>query len=121
LTTELPPNYTGSRIHYYPNGRIREKHYLVNGYRTHTFGYNNNEFNSLYYTWVFEQDPKVIREYIYNAQENPIAQYVIDSESKITSKIIYDRTNYLSSIYLERMIPNKKLKLRKKIVINDQI
>ncbi len=101
--TEVGPNYTGDKMRHYRNGKIKEKHYYVNGFKTHTFGYYNNDFNSLHYTWKFTQlsgqtFPEV-REYIYNQQENPIAQFLI-SEGRITKKTIYDKTNYIKSFYL---------------------
>lgn len=104
-STEVPNDYTGSKIYYYPNGLIKEKHYYVSGYKTHVFGHYKNEFSSLHYTWVFEQKFSqafpTIREYVYNIQENPVAQYIIDN-SKIINKVIYDKTNYIKSVYLAK-------------------
>lgn len=105
---EVPKRYTGVIAHNYRNGRIKERYYYVNGDKTHTFGYYDNDFNSLYYTWQFEYNSKktfpTIREYIYNQQENPIAQFII-SNNKITNKTIYDKTNHIESIYLRNNLP----------------
>ena len=103
---EVPKEYTGIQMYYYPNGRIKEKHYYVNGYKTHTFGYYNTEFNSLHYTWVAEQKNSNIREYIYNLQENPVAQYIIANDV-IINKTIYDRSDYFNSIYLDKISASK--------------
>ena len=101
---EVDNNYTGTKIQHQTNGNIKEKHYYVSGSKTHTFGYYNNDFNSLHYSWTFEQSSNktfpTIREYIYNQQENPVAQYVI-IEGKIANKTIYDRTSNVDSIYLQ--------------------
>ena len=74
----------------------------MGGQKTNTFGYYNNEFNSLYYAWQFEQNSNqtfpVVREYIYNQYENPVAQFIIKN-GKIINKTIYDKTNYIESIY----------------------
>lgn len=102
-SSENGENFTGTRLFYLKNGKMKEKHYYISGTKTHTFGYYNNEFNSLHYTWSFEQKPNqaflTVREYIYNLQENPIAQFVID-QGKITTKKIYDKTDYIHSLYI---------------------
>jgi hypothetical protein len=102
---EMPANYTGTKMYYYKNGKIKEKHYYINGYKTHTFGHNNNDFNSMHYAWTFEMKPgqilPTVREYIYNQIENPVAQYVIVA-SKIVNKQIYDKTSQVESIYMQQ-------------------
>jgi len=109
-SVEIKNNYTGTKMQYYKNGKIKEKHYYVAGSKTHTFGYYNNDFNSLHYSWSFEQYPNqafpTIREYIYNQHENPVAQYVIN-DGKISNKTIYDRTAYVDSIYLPHQKENR--------------
>ena len=101
-STQVPYNYQGAILHYYKNGRMKYKYYYVNGKKTHTFGYYNNEFNSLHYTWQFENDLgysfPIVREYIYNEQENPIAQFII-SDGKIMKKNFYNKINHIESIY----------------------
>lgn len=97
---EIPAQLTGVRYHYYKNGRIKEKHYYVNGFKTYTFGYYDNDFNSLHYNWTYNQKDSNIREYIYNKNENPIAQYVIN-KFDIIDKVIYDKGHPNGSIYLQ--------------------
>lgn len=103
---EVIKGFNGVRYYYYRNGNIKEKHYYCDGFRTHTFGYYNNCYNALHYSWTFMQESNEafprIREYIYNQQENPVAQFVI-LQNKLIKKQIYDRTNYVKSIYLSKV------------------
>ncbi len=103
-SSEIDKDQNGTKIYYYKNAKIKEKIYYVLGSKTHIFGYYDNEFNSLHYTWTIQryvdQIFPTIREYIYNQQENPIAQYIIN-EGKITKKIIYDHSDNNDSIYLQ--------------------
>jgi len=102
---EAPSNFTGTRLYYYPNGRLKEKHYYVAGFKTHTYGYYNSEFNPMNFCWTFEsrtnQTFPIIREYLYNLNENPIAQYIIH-EGRITNKTVYLPNERSDSIYLQR-------------------
>jgi hypothetical protein len=96
-STEIPPNLTGSYITYYRNGRIRSKYYAIDGQKTHEFGYRDTCFNPLHYAWTFEAN--LIREYVYNLNENPIAQYIIVN-GQIRTQSIYHPGDKPQSIYL---------------------
>jgi len=106
LTQYVPTLYNGCKMWYYKNGHLREKHYIINGLKVFVLGFYDNLFNTLKYTWTFEMYPNeafpVIREYLYNEQENPLAQYVI-KEGRIVSKFVYDRTHSIESQFLNKL------------------
>jgi hypothetical protein len=102
---EVASDFTGSLAYYYDNGKLKEKHHYANGIKVTVFGYYDNSFNALNYSWQFDQQPNqtfpMIREYIYSIQENPIAQYLIH-EGKIVNQNIYNvKGGCTDSIYLK--------------------
>ena len=106
----VAPNTTGDVIRYYPSGKVRLKHYYINGCKTHTFGYRDDQYNSLQWTWTFyydkiqqSEDPQElihVREYLYDDKEKPLAQFVI-ADGKIVKSEIYDQTQLCESLYLK--------------------
>lgn len=99
----IPLTYTGSRLIYYKNGKIKDKYYYVNGLKMQAFGYYNNDFNSLQYSWTYNRTPgqiyPTIREYVYDKNEQPTAQYKIQNK-KIIDKCIYDKSGVADSLYI---------------------
>ncbi len=96
---------TGVIYQYYNNGKIKNKKYYVWGMLATTYGYYNNDLNSLHYTWIYTQHENqtfpTIREYVYNQVEVPMAQYIIN-ESRVVHQTIYAPPDqYPSSIYLQ--------------------
>ncbi len=102
---EIQGDFTGSIFYYYDNGRVREKHHYANGVKATVIGYYDNSFNALHYSWQFDQQPNqtfpMIREYIYNIQENPVAQYLIHEGKIINQKIFHEKGGSVESIYLK--------------------
>jgi hypothetical protein len=104
ISCHVPAGYTGSKVWYYPNGRLREKHYVINGIKLCVLGFYDNLFNTLKYNWTYELYPNeafpIVREYLYNEQENPMAQHII-KEGRVISKMVYDRTYSTESLFLQ--------------------
>lgn len=102
---EIAKTFTGVRYYYYPNGKLKEKIYYIQGNSMNVYGYYNNEFNSLYYSWIYEPDTNssimAVREYVYDRSEICVAQFII-KENKVVNKNIYNKSNFIESPYLSK-------------------
>lgn len=103
---EVNANFSGVKYYYYPNGKLKNKHYYVKGSIINMFGYYNNEFNSLYYTWVYQYSDNSheynVREYIYDTNETCLGQFIFENQ-KLINQIIYADHNFVESRYLNKI------------------
>lgn len=104
----IHPNFKGSKIYFYPSGKIKKIIYCENGIKESVSGYYDNEMNSLKYVWTFFYNNSTLEEQvcevIYNTTNNPVCKIII-TDNKIVERTDYDRSTYVRSFYLGEKIP----------------